>query len=646
MDELMTQFVVEARELVQAAIDDLFALENEAGHAGRLESVFRAVHTLKGSAALFDLATLQSVLHRAEDSLGKVRSGGAVLDGGQTDAIIAILEWVDTCVDDIERDGVVGASLLERAPALMAAVSTEVDVPDTSPDPDDSRSIAWALALAGKVGGQPAVALRYRPHPECFFNGDDPIALVSRVPALLHLSIGPREAWPAPDRYDPYRSNLMFQALSAGPLSEIETIFRLVPDQVEIVPLGVAEEVKAKDPAPDVARTTPTRSLRIDPARIDALLEAVGELMTTKNAIAGLVTAAGRLEGGGEFARALAAAQRELETVAGSLHGAVLQTRMVPLAQAFQRLPRMVHDLSRRLGKPTELLIEGEAIEADKTIVDELFEPLLHLVRNAMDHGVEAPAQRFAANKPATAKLLLRVTRQGDRIAVAFSDDGRGIDPDAVRAAAVGKGLMTAEQAARLDDRAAVDLLFAAGFSTSADVSDLSGRGVGLDAVRSAIVRLGGTVDLTSRVPAGTTITLHLPVSFAMTQLLIVSVAGERYGVPLQAVFETVRVKRDAITPVRGHRAFVLRDRTVPLVSLSALLDLEDDAASEDELTVLLVAVGEERVGIAVDSIAQRMSTITRPLDGLLKGIKGVAGTTVLGDGQVLLVLDAAELIQ
>jgi len=649
MDELMAQFIVEARELVQTAVDDLLALDSDPDEAGRLDSLFRAVHTLKGSAGLFDLAVLQSVLHRAEDDLGRVRSSGARLDAGQVDALVAILEWVDKCVDDIERDGVVDAHLLARADPLLAALDAEPGARQVRVETATSASIAWALALAETVGGQPAVAVRYRPHPECFFNGDDPIALVSRVPALLHLAIAPREAWPAPDRFDPYRSNLWFEALSGGPLSDVEAVFRLVPDQVEIVSLAASPELPTNDTAPDAATdarpAATVRSLRVDPARIDALLDTVGELMTTKNGLAALAATAAALEGGAELARAIGATQKGLDRLVGSLHGAVLQTRMVPFAQAFRRLPRMVHDLSRRLGKPTELVIEGDAIEADKTIVDELFEPLLHLVRNAMDHGIEDAAGRFAAGKPIKATLRLWVARQGDRAVIGLTDDGRGIDPQAIRTAAVRKGLKTADEAASLDDAEAVDLLFAAGFSTSAAVSDLSGRGVGLDAVRSAITRLGGMVEIASRVGAGTTMTLHLPVSFALTQLLVVSVAGERYGVPMQSVVETVRVRRSEITPIRGNRAFVLRDRTVPLLTLSALLGLSDDAAPADDLTVLVLGLEDQQVGVAIDAVAERMETITRPLGGLLSGVRGIAGTTVLGDGQVLLVLDAAGLI-
>ena len=413
-----------------------------------------------------------------------------------------------------------------------------------------------------------------------------------------------------------------------------------------IVSLGAPQDTRLPAVKPEVHEPIEaTRTLRIDAARIDALLDMVGELMTTKTAVAGLVAEVAALADGAELARAIAASSKDLERLSASLYGAVLQARIVPLSHAFRRLPRLVRDLSQRLGKPADLVIEGEGIEADKTIVDELFEPLLHLVRNAMDHGIELPPQRFAAGKPAVARLTLQASKQADQIVLILSDDGKGIDPAAIRASAVRKGVLTAERAATLNDAASIDLLFEAGFSTAERVSDVSGRGVGLDAVRTEMTRLGGSVAIDSRPGQGTSMVLRLPVSFAMTQLLVVMVNGERYGVPMPTVVETVRVAPDAITPIRAGRAFVLRSRTVPLLSLSTLLELPDAAPTGHELTVLVLDIRGERVGIIIDAIAERLETVTRPLGGVLRGIRGIAGTTVLGDGRILLVLDVAELI-
>ena len=261
-----------------------------------------------------------------------------------------------------------------------------------------------------------------------------------------------------------------------------------------------------------------------------------------------------------------------------------------------------------------------------------------------MDHGVELAEERAALGKPATAQLRLGVSVDGEHVVVSLSDDGRGIDPAAIRAAALRKGLVSPDGAAALDDADALDLLFAPGFSTAQTVSDLSGRGVGLDAVRADVRRLGGTVNITSQRGEGTTAVLRLPVSFAMTQLLVVLAAGEHYGVPMQAVVETVRIKRDDISLIRDNRAFVLRDRTMGLLSLSELLGLPERTPT-DEMIALVLDIGDQRIGIIVDAITERIETLTRPLAGLLSGARGIAGTTVLGNGQILLVLEVGELV-
>lgn len=644
MDELMAQFIVEARELVQAAIDDLFALDADPGDTARLDSAFRAVHTLKGSTGLFDLPALHAVLHRAEDNLGLVRSGGASLNSRKVDDIVAVLEWTDQCVDDLENGGSVSPERLAQAKALEEALGKIAEAEAGVEGPGVAGPADWAQALAAGIGGSATVALRYSPHPECFFSGDDPLALITRVPELVHLATRPRDPWPEPVGFDPFRCNLVFEALSGAPLAAVEAIFRLVPDQVEILPLAGAATPLPATPIVEEHRAEATRGLQVDPARIDALLDLVGELMTSKNAMAELVSAARALPGGSDVARSIAATQKDLDRVTRALYGGVLQTRMVPLGRAFRRLPRLVRDLSRRLGKPTDLVIEGDAIEADKTIVDELFEPLMHLVRNAMDHGIESPAGRAAAGKPPAARLVLRVVAEGDHILVGLTDDGMGIDPERIRAVAIDRGMIDPDRAAALDEAQVLDLLFAPSFSTAAVVSDLSGRGVGLDAVRSDATRLGGTVGITSRPGEGTTTALRLPVGFAMTQLLVISVAAERYGVPLQSVLETLRLSASSVTPIRQQRAFVLRDKTLPLLALTDLLGM-DEKPLPDDMTVLILSVAGQRVGIMVDAVAERMETVTRPLGGVLAGMRGVAGTTVMGNGQVLLVLDMAELI-
>jgi two-component system chemotaxis sensor kinase CheA len=342
----------------------------------------------------------------------------------------------------------------------------------------------------------------------------------------------------------------------------------------------------------------------------------------------------------------IGSSHQEIEQLVASLYSAVTLARMVPLEQTFRRFPRLVRETSAKLGKTIDIIIEGETVEADREIVENLFEPLLHLVRNGLDHGIEFPAERLRASKPARGRVRLRAQKRGDQIEIEVTDDGRGLHLEHIRKKAIDHGMITAAEASALSERDVLQLVFAAGFSTVSSVSDLSGRGVGLDVVRRSIQRLGGTVEIHSAEGAGTSFVLKLPISFSMTQLIVVEASNERYGIPIADVVETHKLAAGSVQSVRTSHAFVLRDRTVPLLYLADLLQLSQDRRSSEDLKVLIIRVGEALIGVAVDAIAERAETVTRPLAGLLQGVAGVSGTTLLGDGKVLLVLDIEELMR
>jgi two-component system chemotaxis sensor kinase CheA len=289
--------------------------------------------------------------------------------------------------------------------------------------------------------------------------------------------------------------------------------------------------------------------------------------------------------------------------------------------------------------------MEGEGVEADKSVVEGLFEPLLHVLRNAIAHGVEPETTRLEAGKPARTKIVLRARRDGDRVLVEVEDDGRGIDPASIRRAAEARGVASGDEIERMSDAETLELIFAPGFSTAAEVTDLSGRGVGMDAVRSAVERLGGEVGVQSLPGRGTTIRFSLPLTIVMTKVMSVRVGGELYGIPIDGILETAIVPTSRILPVRDAEAFVLRDRTLPLVRLADLLEIPRTADRASGAKVLVMAVGDEPVGIAVDGFAERMDVLMRPMTGILAGMPGVMGTTLLGDGSVLMILDIPELI-
>ena len=414
----------------------------------------------------------------------------------------------------------------------------------------------------------------------------------------------------------------------------------IAPSVVERPAAGAAEAR-----APELSGAA-RRWLRVEEVRVDALVNLAGELMVMSHRFGHLAKRMEAELGAHDLARAMRREQDAVERLGSDIHSAILQLRMVPVAQVLRAVPQLVRDLAQRFDKKVRLVTRGETTESDKAVVDRLFEPVLHLVRNAVDHGIEPPEERKAAGKPDTATLTIEASRQGDRIILAVSDDGRGMDPAAIRRKAGERGLVAADALAQLGDEEVLELIFSAGFSTADVVSDISGRGVGMDVVRTAVERIGGRVSLASRVGQGTTDRLDLPVSIAMSRVMVVECAGQRFGIPMDAVTETLRLDSDSIRRVKHNEGFVLRDRVVPICSLAELMRLPGGrSAGGDARRVIVVEVGGRIAGIEIDAISDRIDVILKPMQGVLANARGYAGTSLLGDGTVLLILDIKELL-
>jgi len=635
MDELLEQFLIESRDLIAQAHEDMAALEHAPTDRPRIDSAFRAVHTLKGSVAVFNLMPAIQALHAAEDVLDKARSGAAGLDGERIAALVDCLDLTDRWVDAMEDHGVLPAQAVADADLLVARLSGVAQVARAGA----TEAADWAMALATELGNDDGeagavVAFRYSPDPDCFFRGDDPLAIVAAIPELSALRIEPVDPWPALADMEPFRCNIQLLGLSRAPLADVQVVFRLVADQVEIS----AVERNA-DAAEAGAVGNTVRLLRVDAARVDALADGVGELIVASNSLSQVANRADRIDIG--LAAQIRAVQGNFERVVGDMHRSILAVRMVSIAPTLRRLPRMVREIAAATGREVTLKMTGETTEIDKGVADELFEPLLHLVRNAVDHGIEPPADRVAAGKAEQGVINLDVSRSGDHVRIVLADDGKGIDPALIRRIAVERGVVGPDTAAGLDDRAAIRLIFAPGFSTAATVSDISGRGVGMDAVQTAIDRIGGRIEVASRRGEGTAVTLLLPLHAITTKLLIVEVGDDRFGIPLNHIVETSTIHETDIFPIGRGRACVHRDHTLPLLSLAQLLDQR--AISENKL--LVMGTGADSVGVMVSGLRERVDAMVRPPRGLLANIPGIAGTTLLGNGGVLIVLDLPELV-
>ncbi|MDP3878284.1 MAG: chemotaxis protein CheA [Methylobacter sp.] len=392
---------------------------------------------------------------------------------------------------------------------------------------------------------------------------------------------------------------------------------------------------------------TGPKTLKVDQDKIDNLMNLIGEMVVAKNSLPYLAGRAETQYGVRELAREIKTQYAVINRIAEEMQGAIMQVRMMPVSFIFQRFPRLVRDTSRKLGKEVNLVLEGENTEADKNIVEALADPLIHIVRNSLDHGIETPEIRRAAGKPSAGRLTICATQEADRVYIEISDDGKGINPDVIKRKAYEKGIIDEVTMERLTDQEAVNLVFAAGFSTVEVVSDLSGRGVGMDVVRNAVEKVNGTVRLESEVGKGTLIRLSLPLSMAVTNVMIVESDRQIFGVPMEMVVETVRVSRTAVSTIKKRRTTVLRGRIVPLLALNELLaiDAEPLTNGDDELATLVVRINDEHVGILVDDFRETVDIILKPMTGIIGGLGGYAGSALLGDGSVLMVLNPKELV-
>ena len=640
MDELLTQFLIEARDLIAQASDDLAMLAHDPGNRERIDSAFRAVHTLKGSVAIFDMAPAGRALHAAEDLLEQAQTGRLPLTDNALAALVAILDQADRWVDAMEEAGTLDAAAEEEADRLIAGFGSPGDA--AGPAQPRERPLWLDTLLEREADAVDAaagdlVAFRYAPDAESFFRGEDPLAIVAGVPDLAALAILPHASWPPLETFEPFTCAAALEGLSAAPLADVRAAARLAGDQVAliVVPAARADESAA------AAQPDTTRSLRIDAARIDALADGVGELIVATNRLPPLADEADRIDPG--LGARLRKAHGDLEQAVGAMHGAVLAVRMVSLGPSLRRLPRLVREIAQALGKSVMLDMAGQTTEVDKGIADALFEPLLHLVRNAIDHGIEPVEARRAAGKPEAGRLRLVIARDGNGVAISLEDDGAGIDPARIRETAVARGVLEREAADALDDAQALRLLFMPGFSTAEAVSAVSGRGVGMDAVQTVVEGLGGKVEIRSQPGTGTTIRLRLPLNAITTRLLIVRVGGDPYGIPLDRIIETASIPASHIVALGAGHACVLRDRTVPVLSLAALIGAVEHPSPQTKL--LVTEASGEPIGLVVEGFGGRVDGLVRPKSGLLAAVPGIAGTTILSDGGVLIVLNLAELV-
>jgi two-component system chemotaxis sensor kinase CheA len=677
-------FLVEAQEHFEQIEANFLALEEAPGDLDLLNAIFRSVHTIKGAAGFLGLQKVQSVAHVGENVLDDLRKSRMELSDRVMELLFETVDMLKVLVDDVriqvrkqgEPEDPDPSELIRALEALRkgeaaaatakaATLTGELHLPAALAGVEEAGRKAAAAALAD---GKTVIGVQMELGGAIYGSAFNPMSLfqlADLVGRLLHRQMVPRQPLVDLETFEPGRFHLDLVMLieATEPMEEVRKVFGAVANAtVTIHPLGLGAAAAGPEAAPAEDRRKTGRrasddkgasdTIRVSQAKLEQFMNIVAELIISKTMISHLVERLTPLVSGQEaagVAKELAHASVYLDHVSKEIQASVLGIRMVPVKTVFSKFPRMVRDLAKASGKKIDLQMAGEDTEIDKSIIEELGDPMIHLIRNSADHGIESPEARLKAGKPEAGTVVLRARHEGDSVIVEIEDDGKGIDPSIIRAKAVEKGLISQDRADQMSDDEAVDLIFLPGFSTAAKVTDISGRGVGMDVVRSNVRKLNGRVGVRSAVGKGSVFTIRLPLTLAIIDALLVKSGGQVFALPGTAVEETLIVPADRVSHLTRRLAIDLRGEVLGVARLRTLLRSEQgDLASEetDGLSVVVVSSAGRRMGIIVDTFVRRQEIVIKPLAPYLASLPGISGASIMGDGGVVLILDPAELLQ
>jgi len=645
-EQFKQSFREEAREILADLESALLALNENRGDAELVGRIFRGLHTIKGSGAMFGFERMAAFAHDLETAFDLVRNGGLETSSDLIDLTLSSLDQIAAMLEEevsgaSSADAAVCAEILENVRKLAGIAG------DAAPafENEAARDVPPA-------SGVESWRIRFAPGPDLLRCGANPTLLLRELGQLGSLSIqADLDAIPPIGEIDPERCYVAWEMVlqTTAPIEAIRDVFIFVENcsELKIDPLkgtaaipadaaakGIVDRREARGGRRDYDPPETASSIRVAAAKLDHFVNLVGELVTVQ---AWLSELAGRRDDSD-----LSAVSEEIERLVSALRENSMDMRMMPIRGTFEKFRRLVHDLARNLGKNVELTIEGAETELDKSVIDQLSDPLMHLIRNSMDHGVGSPEERVACGKPATATIHLCARYSGASVLVSVSDDGRGIDAEAVRAKAMERGLIGADSV--LTEAEVYALIFRPGFSTAKRVTDISGRGVGMDVVRRNIDRLRGSIDVMSKAGAGTTVTLHLPLTLAIIDGLLVTVGEAYFVLPLASTLECIELTRQDIARADGkHLAFV-RGMMVPYVRLREHFNVKSQLPQIEQ--VMLIETSEGRVGIVVDRVLGSCQTMIKSLGRTYQDVQFLSGATILGNGTVALILDPRRLIQ
>ena len=695
-NQYMEMFLEESREHLQSLNDGLLALENDPEEVSVVNDIFRNAHTIKGMSATMGFTKIAELTHDMENVFDLLRKEQMKVNPDIMDTLFKTIDSLEQMIESVGSGGpedvvditsfasklsalASGKSISEAEPAPAPAAAAEA-APAAAAAPAAGPSIEYSdtdkdVILEAANGGMHAYHIKVTLAAGCVLKSARTYMVMNSLDQVGEVvkSVPPAEDLEQ-EKFDQSFDVVVVTDSEMKPIeetllsiSEVDTVE--MTDAVEEIkqleapaaaaapaeaaapaasnvpattaptaPAAKSAAPPAKKPAADAKKLKGGQSVRVDIEKLDTLLNLMGELVINKV----------RLEQIGITHRLteLTETLEQMDRVTTDLQTVVMKVRMVPVGQVFNRFPRMVRDLAKELNKELNLTVEGEETELDRTVIDEIGDPIMHLLRNSLDHGLEHPDEREAKGKPRIGEVGLIARHEGNNVVIMVTDDGKGIDADVIRRKAVEKGMISQEEADSLDDADAVRLIFLPGFSTAEQITDVSGRGVGMDVVRSKIETLGGHVDVETKIDEGSVFKIKLPLTLAIIQALLVKVQEEMYAIPLGSIDSTINITQEDIKTVRNKEVIVLRGQIIPIIRLGDVLNVPRvNEKDNDDIFVVVVHIGERKAGIVVDNLIGQQEIVIKTLGKLLAGLKVISGATVLGDGRVAMILDVSALM-
>lgn len=636
MQEILEDFLIEASEMVEQLDQNLIELENNPTDLELLNKIFRVAHTIKGSSSFLNFDILTHLTHNMEDVLNKARHGDLIITPSIMDVVLESIDLMKALLEAIQEhntDADSGIEISDCVKKLQDISSNQFDTPKAK------KSVAKKPATSTKPDAKPATKPAKSPKSAQADTESTPANMsADEVDAEIARLLAERQAADKAKRAQKKQNQA---PASQTPASQAPKALQDSKEGKE------GKEKPSKDSKHDEAKANAIeQTVRVDVKRLDHLMNLIGELVLGKNRLSRIYGDIEERYDGERFLEEFNQVVSSISAVTTDLQLAVMKTRMLPISKVFSKFPRMVRDLSRELGKDIELVISGEETELDKSIVEKISDPLVHIIRNSCDHGIEERAERESAHKSATGTIDLRAYNEGNHIVIEINDDGKGLDAESIKAKALEKNLINERDAETMSEKEAFNLIFKPGFSTAATISNVSGRGVGMDVVKTNIEKLNGVIEIESKKGIGTTLKLKIPLTLAIIQALLVAIQEEYYAIPLSSVLETVRISQDEIYSIDGKSVLRLRDEVLSLVRLSDIFDVKTILESNNDVYVVIVGLAEQKIGIIVDYLVGQEEIVIKSLGYYLKGTDGIAGASVRGDGKITLIVDVPAMME